>query len=691
MSKLYNKNKKTGKKTATDSDIPMDIQKQMLGKLTDEFTVASSNMKSYEEDFKTFYNMLRSIRDEKQNDWESDIALPEFISRIMTQVGLFVGRYFSSRDFVESDLDSDDPVDVAEAKSAKRLLNTLLNDKDTHYYQKVVRLLMFTFPFGYGIIKGGYSQKTEQRISGYETESEYVQDEFGNYLADDGFEYTDSTTQKPMMDNQQVPVYEQHIVEDHPVFDVYPIQNTYMSPEYTYTLQDKDWIIFEKETTLDSLKESQETTGYFNLHLVEDIDSDTKAHGKKTYNYDDDTEEVEEPILKRLVELERQGKWPLVVKERNEKGIPIDWEPGFDKDGKIKDKAEYVECIITTVKSVRSTSLELMIRFQPSPFTRRPAVRFLCYVDPIKDSGFGDGEMNRELAKAVNDNYNLMNYRTKLAITPAFKYKRFSGIEEKVKFGPEKGIAVENMDDFQEFIISDNIAGGIHHHQLLTSRMDYSMATSPQTMGQSGDRKETATQASIVGERANIRIGMKSMNLEFIGFTELYDMLLNLCNDFMLPETLEKLIGKDAFAYNPQRKDKFKPVSQALETEESKQFKIKMCDQLAGRIVAIPNPKTPMVINYILGQVLELMGGSFKHFKKFMFEEDAQANMLYQIATGGQMQTMGMPGQQPGQPGQGGRPQPSRKSSPGGGPQNQTGLPQSPQEQKVRAIAGGRR
>ena len=146
MSKLYNKNKKTGKKTATDSDIPMDIQKQMLGKLTDEFTVASSNMKSYEEDFKTFYNMLRSIRDEKQNDWESDIALPEFISRIMTQVGLFVGRYFSSRDFVESDLDSDDPVDVAEAKSAKRLLNTLLNDQDAHYYQKVVRLLMNVFP-----------------------------------------------------------------------------------------------------------------------------------------------------------------------------------------------------------------------------------------------------------------------------------------------------------------------------------------------------------------------------------------------------------------------------------------------------------------------------------------------------------------------------------------------------------------
>jgi len=204
---------------------------------------------------------------------------------------------------------------------------------------------------------------------------------------------------------------------------------------------------------------------------------------------------------------------------------------------------------------------------------------------------------------------------------------------------------------------------------MLTSRMDYAMATSPQTMGMDSERRETATQASIMKQRADVRIGMKSMNFEFIGFTEFYDMLLTLCNDFMLPQTLFDMIGEYAYAYNPQREDKFKPISQALETEESKHFKIQMWDQIMGRVVQIPNPKTPMVINYILGQILDLMGGDFKHFKRFMFEEDPEAIVLYQLATGAK--------------GAGSTPNQNMMPT-----QNQFALPQGGQEQAARAMGG---
>ena len=112
-------------------------------------------------------------------------------------------------------------------------------------------------------------------------------------------------------------------------------------------------------------------------------------------------------------------------------------------------------------------------------------------------------------------------------------------------------------------------------------------------------------------------------------------MILTLCNDFMLQETLEKLIGKElAMAYNPKRKDKFRPVSQALMSEESKQFLIKAWQGLYGMSAQVPNPKTPMVLNYIMGQMLDLMGGKFKAFKKYMFEEDPQTMLLYTLATG---------------------------------------------------------
>ena len=174
----------------------------------------------------------------------------------------------------------------------------------------------------------------------------------------------------------------------------------------------------------------------------------------------------------------------------------------------------------------------------------------------------------------------------------------------------------------------------------------------------------------IIDQRSDLRMGLKSLSMEFIGFAEFYQMVLTLVNDFMLPQTLETLIGPDAAFYNPGRKDRFKPVSQSLETEHSKEFKIRMWDQIVGRISGIPNPKTPMAINYILGQVLELMGGDFKHFKQFMLEESPEANMLYMLATN----SKGMMGGQQ-TPMQGGPPM-----------SNQMGIPQGMAEQSMRGV-----
>ena len=326
------------------------------------------------------------------------------------------------------------------------------------------------------------------------------------------------------------------------------------------------------------------------------------------------------------------------------------------------DKAELLECIVTRAKTAET---EEIIGFRISPYNERPMVRWLCYVDPLKDTGFGDGEVNRELQVAIDDNWNLAFFRSKMAATPAFKGKKFSGIDENIKITPEKVIMMENLEDLQEFQIMDNPNGSMLQHSVLTRAMDDSMASSSQDRGMPSQRKETATATVTMSNAANIRTGMKSMNLEFIGFTQFYRMILNLVNQFMLPETLIELIGEDAYFYQPNRNDKFKPVSQALESEESKQFKIQTWQSLFGIAASVPNPKTGMVLNFMLGQILDALGGDFKLMKKFMFEDSPQANALYQIMVGG-----GMGPQQP---------EPT-----GGGPQNQTGLPQSTREQQVR-------
>ena len=667
MNKYHGKKKSVKAKTPkSDWNVSEDIQKSLVGYLTDELEVAVRNNEAINENFEEYYNMIHGIRESKPNEWESDIYLPEFLSRLLTQIGNFVAQYFGSTDFVEADTDSDDPKDVSEAKASKKLLNNILNDKQSYYYHKIVRNLMYVFSCGYGIIKGDYKQKVEPVVSHYESESDFVKHpETGDYLAEDGTPYNDPTVQRPQYNVIQKPVYKNNIIEDRPVFDVYPVQNVYMSPEYCYSLNDKEYIIFETEKSLDELKAEKDEMGYFNLELLDEEEPEGQRGGK-TFNRDGDSEETPQPVSKIFTIFERWGKYPVKV---NEDGT---YQPGIDKDGNFLEDVKNEECIITYTKNRENDALKHTIRFKKSPHTHRPMVRFLCYVDMVKDCGFGDGEVNRELQKAVNDNYNLMNYRTRLSITPAFKGKKFSGIPDKIRISPENVIMMENPDtDLKELIIQDNIQGGIIHQNLLSSRMDYSMATAPQTMGMSPERAETATMASIVNSRANIRIGMKSMNLEFIGFTEFYDMILTLVNDFMLPETLEEILGEDAFAYNPKRKDKFKPVSQALETEESKQFNIKTWQGVLGMVAPIQNPKTPMVVNYIIGQMLELMGGNFKHFKKFMFDDDPASIALYQIATGSK--------------GTGSPP----VANPMAPDQNQMALPQGQREQQVRTMAGG--
>ena len=521
----------------TDAPFKDKSQKALLDHLSTELEVAKKNNIKVNDDFKVYYNMIHSIRNKKPNDWESDISLPEFIARLLTQIAGFSGQYFSSTDYVDADLDSDDPKDVLEAKAAKTLLNVLLKDPDTYYYHKIIRLINYVFTCGYGIIKGGYSQKINKVVSHLQQKSEISVDPVtGDFLAEDGMPYADPLIQRPAFNITEEPVYKDEVETDTPTFDVYPIQNVYQSPEYAYSLNDKELVIFESEATLTKLKAEADYMGYFNLDFLDEEVPEGKR-GEKTYNLEGTIVEQPEPVEKVFLVYERWGKFPAKEKDG-------EYVPAIDKDGKFEPDAEMVECIIHYIQHRESDAPRHVIGFRKSKHTRRPMVKFLCYVDMVDDNGFGDGAVNRELQIATDDNYNLMNFRTRLSITPAFKGKRFSGVPEKVKISPETVTMVENMDDLEQWVIDDNIQGGIFHQNLLASRMDYAMATSPQTMGMPSERAETATVGAITNQRATARSGMKSMNLEFIGFSDFYRMLLTLCNDFMLPETLENLIGK---------------------------------------------------------------------------------------------------------------------------------------------------
>lgn len=668
VNKYYKKTKKAERKPKSDSNISEQIQNLLVKNLEDEYTTAKRNLDDIFDDGDKYYEMIHCEREQSFDDDDPNIYLPEYLSRLLAEQGTFCSQYFSSRDFVDNYQESDNPRDVAEAKASKKLLNTILNDPEAHYYHKISRLKTIISPKGYGIIKGGYKQVVEKQFKGYEEQTEQVTDEDGNYLDIYGDIIIDTTIQEPMIETTQIPIYKDVIIEDRPVFDVYPNRDVFFSPEYTYSLQEKRYVIFRNRQSLDDLEADKEQMDYFNLKILEEKAKNYTSEADKRKGKED-----EEPLfqISPIFEIkERWGKYPVIVERDEISDEIIDYKPGIGSDGKPKKGSENLECIITGASFGSGLdAVNEIIRFQITPFSHRPMVRFLCYVDEERDTGFGDGEGAIELQTAANDNFNLSMLRTMLATRPSFKAKKWSGIPSDIRVFSEKTIELENMEDLQELKIADNIQGAISQDVRLGDAMDRLTAYSPLTMGSAPDNRETATVGAIMDQRANIRQGLKNLNLEFIGFTEFYNMLLSLCNDFMLEKTLYDLLGKLAPFYNPERKDSFKPVTQALESEQSKNMKIKMWQSLLQIAGSIPNPKTAMVLNFIFGQILELTGGDFKVFKRFMFEEDPQAimawNQIMGLGSGRQMAPPPGPGQM-------------------APPQNQRGMPQQPQEQMAR-------
>src|SRR5574343_1307846 len=125
--------------------VTTDTYAQILKYCSSELSVARRNQDPIFEEFTDYYKMLHCKLDSTKDDFESNIHLPEFTSRVLCLIGDFVARYFSSRDFVDVRMESEDPVDIMEGKASKTLLNKLLSIKDMYYYHKIVRLLMFVF------------------------------------------------------------------------------------------------------------------------------------------------------------------------------------------------------------------------------------------------------------------------------------------------------------------------------------------------------------------------------------------------------------------------------------------------------------------------------------------------------------------------------------------------------------------
>ena len=610
-----------------------------------EIGVSETNQQPQNDEFEEIVGLLDGERREKNYDWNSDISLPEFASHQLTQSSIDVGQYFQTRDFVEVYLEDESDEAKANSNAAKELINRTLNHRDLHHYLKFVRGKSINNIVGRVYAKCWWEQTTKTEIVDYETRYEDLDvDIYGDPLI--------SEEQVPAQKEITEPVYGEVPVIDRFNYDIWDQRNVFTDNSYVYSLQDKQFVIFRSEMTLSKLKAVADTNGYFNLDLLKDIKPPEKTQFQSEAA---DKDQNTNPITSSV------GK-PYDIYERYGKAWILDGKIGLDKEGKPLDKAEMAEAIVTIAQSGQTKTL---IGFKETPHLDaegqpyRPIIRGLCYVHLTEDGGVGDGKYSKELQIGIDDTFNISQDRVMLATLPTIAVNKHA-LDDNSTLYFEPGHPMELNDpqkDVKEFQISDNISGALQQISMLTGKMQQVDSIQPPSMGDTGQASTTATAFAGAYKATGERVNYKSLTFENTFLCDLYWMIQQMTYVFAFPETGIKLMGNKVYNFNPSRGYYYKPLSQSILPEHSKVAKRKDWITLLGYIAGVQHPDTVKIVNYILIEIVALMGDEFSNVKELLLGENQPIQQ-----SGGAMQASGMP------------------------VSNQAGIPMSTMEQSTRGI-----
>lgn len=615
------------------SKISDEVQSRLVSIVIDnEYATSKSNQQSMGDDFEAYIDLFDSLRTEKDYDWQSDISIPEFASHMLTQAALDAGSYFMTRDFVEVYVMDERDAFIAAAEANKELINRTLNRRDLYYYQKYLRAKLLNHLDGKVYAKCWWERKTVSDVSDVDVT-----------VDDDG--------------NMSFEVHtEDKAIKDCFNFEPLDPRNVFTDNTYTYSIQDKNWVIIRSEVTLNDLENVKERNGYFNLDALKDKKpGDTETKQDTLDRNPDVYERVQNTVDEYFDRFERYGKfWSK------------NGRPGIDADGNVLPGAVLAETVMTFVDNV-------LIGFHETPYRSkdglpyRPIIRGLCYIHPIVDGGTGDAKYARPIQIAINDTFNMSNDRTMLATMPTMVGRRGAiDNSDSIYFEPNHIMMVDDPSDIREIQISDNIGAAMNQFGILMAKMQEVTSIYPTTMGNLPAMSST-TATAVAGAEAqtNKRTAYKSMTFENTFLADLYWMIGQMTYQFALPETGEKLMGDKVFDFDPALDYYYRPLSQAIENEHTKRVKSEKWVRILQSVVQLQHPDAPKMVNYILTKIATLDGDEFANFaNKFLMNEQ--------------------------QPIQQGAPSGTPEAGPAAEPvSNQYQVPQSTIETSLRGIGGG--
>lgn len=646
------------------ANISKELQDQIVGKVIgSELSIAQGNTEQENRDFESYVDLLDSEREAKDYEWNSDIRLPEFVSHVLTQSSIDVNQYFQNKDFVETYLEDESKEALAKAAAAQECINRTLNQRSIYHYGKYVRARILNHVTGRVYAKCWWEQATKEQVVGTKEILKPLDFDI-NGAPFEGGDQIPAFNVEEVEDVQTVPIVDRFN------YDVLDPRNVFTDNKYTYSLQQKDWIILRSEETIDDLRKSAKANGYFNLDkLKAEPTAGVTETARNSYNdgrlFAEYTKESD-PVNEYWDVYERFGSFWANVTEVDEEGNPTAITPGIDESGEVRDDATLVETIITVAKR---NGVEVLIRFQPTPFIDakgepfKPIIRGLCYYHPTNDAGMGDGKLIRELQLAIDDTFNLSNDRVMLATLPTLVTDASEDDNPNIYIEPGHNIPLEGgPESLKELGIEDNVTGALTQIEMLRGMMQQVDAIFPTTMGNVPSiASTTATAVAGAEQRTNFRSNYKALTFENTFLTEMYWMILQMTWRFAFPQTGEKLMGKKVVDFDAESEYTYKPLSQAVETEYSKANKVKSYNQILGYVVNMQHPDAAKLTNMLLQKIFVLMGDEFSNFSENLLNPETPIQ-----SPGGSAEELG-----------------------GGGASNQSGVEQSGMEQLTREGAIG--
>ena len=650
----------------TKHEFDENVEKILVAKLAvNEYETHKAYNAQDNRDFETYVALLDGDRPEKEYDWMSDISLGDFFSHVATQSSLDVSQYFQTKDFVECYAEDSGDEAVRAADANKELINRTLNRRDLYHFFRFVRGKLINNLNGHVWAHCWWEQETKEDVIGIRRKVEELNvDVLGEPIID-------RENQIPQIRLVEEPVRGTVPIIDQFNYEILDPRNIVTDNKYVYSAQQKDFIWIRRERSLDQLIRDADVEGYFNLHLLKEKKPAAQTETARETSDRKQTEISPDVTKQKIFDVyKRYGRYWAIIKERMSDGYPLRIIPGIDDRGEIKTGAEWIEVVQAYAGNGPD---KILIAFHPTPYRDhkgipfKPVIRGLCYIHPTRDNGIGDGQVARELSCAIDDTFNVSQDRTMLATLPTFKGKKYvTEDNNSIYMEPEHVMELENpREDLLEMEISDNTQAAMGQIQVLTTKMDQGMAVYPTTMGDL-PAHPTTTATAVVGAQGQTsnRTNYKSMTYEHTFLTELYWQITQMTKRFAYPQTGFKLMGDKAKYFRPDFDYMYKPLSQSIESEQSKMAKIRMWDQIMAKIAGIQHPDTVKMINFIFTKECELMGDEYVNF--------ANAFLNTQIPV--------QQGNQGSQPAEGGGMQ--------GKPSNQYQIPMSPEEGGAREMGG---